>query len=225
MNAATDKTRNLILRTAEKLFAERGIDRVSIRQINLAAGQKNSSATQYHFDNKIGLLEALFDERMAPINERRLEMLGLLEKIGSDIDLRRLVEVIVMPVAEELQSHGAGYYYIPIVAQVSGHPDYHAIARHRDRHATGLQQLLTLIRQQVGDIPQDVIMDRFGMALRQVFSEMADYQRLHATGKPFEETGMSLFVNGLIDAVTAQFAAPVSEATRRVLDRKKKKSA
>jgi len=211
-----------ILLTAEKLFAERGVDRVSIRQINLAAGQKNSSATQYHFGTKVGLLEALFDYRMEPINQCRLEMLRELQEAGDEADLRKLVETLVHPLADQLRSQG------PIVAQVTGHPNYYAIAQHRSRHATGLQQLLTLIRKNLADIPEPLIRQRFGMALRQVFNELADYQRLHGrlhgrlnlSGPGVADSGMPLFISGLVDAVTAQFVAPVSAATLHELGRK-----
>jgi AcrR family transcriptional regulator len=231
LNAATEKTRTCILLTAEKLFAEHGIDRVSIRQINLAAGQKNSSATQYHFGTKVGLLEALFDYRMEPINQRRLEMLDELKEAGTENTLCGLVEVLVHPLADQLRTHGAGYYYIPIVAQVTGHPDYHEIAQHRSRHSTGLQQLLILIRKNLPDIPDALILQRFGMALRQVFNELSDYQRLH--GLPHKrgnlsstaDSGMSLLINGLVDVVTAQFSAPVSAATLQELDRQTRQSA
>ena len=229
MNAATEKTRMRILLTAEKLFAERGVDRVSIRQINLAAGQKNSSATQYHFGSKIGLIEALFDYRMEPINQHRLEMLRELKEAGDEANLRGLVEALVHPLADQLRSQGTGYYYIPIVAQVTGHPNYHAIAQHRSRHGTGLQQLLTLIRKNLADVSEPLIRQRFGMALRQVFSELADYQRLNrrlnSSGSGIADSGMPLFISGLVDAITAQFAVPVSTATLHELSRKPRKSA
>ncbi|MDP6675401.1 MAG: helix-turn-helix domain-containing protein [Gammaproteobacteria bacterium] len=211
--------------TAEKLFAERGIDRVSIRQINLAAGQKNSSATQYHFGTKIALLEALFDYRMEPINQHRLEMLRELEAAGDTDNLQRLIGALVQPLAEQLKSQGAGYYYIPIVAQVIGHPNYHEIARHRSHHGAGLQWLLTLIKKNLPVIPEALILQRFGMALRQVFNELADYQRLNLSGPVATGTGMPLFISGLVDAVTAQFAAPVSAATLQEFEKKQQKSA
>lgn len=38
-------TRNKIIRVAVRLFAERGIDGVSLNDINKAAGQRNKNAT------------------------------------------------------------------------------------------------------------------------------------------------------------------------------------
>src|SRR6266851_4179184 len=67
---ARDSRDRLIL-TAERLFAERGIDGVSLRARNLAAGQKNVSGLQYHFGTKAGLLAAVFGYRVPEIEARR----------------------------------------------------------------------------------------------------------------------------------------------------------
>lgn len=67
-----------ILQAAERLFSERGIDGVSLREITTAAGV-NSAAAHYHFGSKDAVLEALFTLRARPIVERREEMLGQLK--------------------------------------------------------------------------------------------------------------------------------------------------
>jgi AcrR family transcriptional regulator len=51
-NARGEATRELILITAERLFAERGIAAVPLRDIGIAAGQKNNVAVQYHFGDR-----------------------------------------------------------------------------------------------------------------------------------------------------------------------------
>ena len=48
-------TRGRILDAAEQLFYQRGIDNVSLADINQAAGQKNRNALQYHFGDKTAL--------------------------------------------------------------------------------------------------------------------------------------------------------------------------
>ena len=54
-------TREQLIAAAETLFAERGIEGVSLREINAAAGQRNASSIQYHFGNRDGLLAAVID--------------------------------------------------------------------------------------------------------------------------------------------------------------------
>ena len=59
MRKDTQETRRRIIDTAERLFAERGVEITSLVEIAKAAGQKNRSALQYHFTNKEGLLNAV----------------------------------------------------------------------------------------------------------------------------------------------------------------------
>ena len=49
---ASQQTREELILAAERLFSEFGIDAVSLRQINAAAGQRNSSAAHYQFGSK-----------------------------------------------------------------------------------------------------------------------------------------------------------------------------
>jgi len=49
MRKDTLLTRQKIIATAERLFAERGIDAVSLHEITRESGQKNKSALSSHF--------------------------------------------------------------------------------------------------------------------------------------------------------------------------------
>ncbi len=58
-----------ILLVAMRLFAEHGLDRVSLKDISDAAGNRNKSAVRYHFESKRGLIDALLrrlDEDLSP---------------------------------------------------------------------------------------------------------------------------------------------------------------
>src|SRR5579859_2989473 len=71
----TGSTRDLLLDTAERLFAAHGISGVSLREIGLAANQRNNGVTQYHFGDKAGLVRAIFERRAATVNDRRVQLL------------------------------------------------------------------------------------------------------------------------------------------------------
>jgi AcrR family transcriptional regulator len=77
---------------AERLFAEHRIAGVSLREVGPAAGQRNNSAAQYHFGDKDGLVAAIFERRMTPIDRRRRAMLA-----DSDGSISSLVRTIVEP--------------------------------------------------------------------------------------------------------------------------------
>jgi AcrR family transcriptional regulator len=72
-------TKEKILNAAERLFARNGLERVSMRDITQAASV-NLAAINYHFGSKDGLIEAVFDRRLTPLNEQRLAALGVVEK-------------------------------------------------------------------------------------------------------------------------------------------------
>jgi len=55
-------TREVLLRAAERLFAEQGIARTSTRQITAEAGISRD-AVHYHFGSKSGLVLAIVDAR------------------------------------------------------------------------------------------------------------------------------------------------------------------
>jgi AcrR family transcriptional regulator len=95
-----------LVEAAERLFAQRGIESVSLRDIAAEAGQRNHSATQYHFGDRAGLVAAVFDHRMREVNVRRHALLDELAT-GSSGDVARLVEATIRPLIEVVaESHG-----------------------------------------------------------------------------------------------------------------------
>ncbi len=69
--AAADKpTRERILEVAERLFADQGYNRVSLRSIT-AAADANMAAVHYYFRSKEALLKAIFEHRVQPLSEER----------------------------------------------------------------------------------------------------------------------------------------------------------
>ena len=61
-------TRDLLLEVAGRLFAERGFDGVSIRDITREAGV-NLGAVTYHFGSKVELFRAIIIEKTKPLSE------------------------------------------------------------------------------------------------------------------------------------------------------------
>jgi AcrR family transcriptional regulator len=64
---ANRSTRDVILDAAERHFAERGFDGVSVREIAADAGLKNQASLYHHFRNKRHLYEAVLGRGIEPI--------------------------------------------------------------------------------------------------------------------------------------------------------------
>ncbi len=78
---APASTRERILDAAEQLFATKGIDGVSLREITMVAGV-NIAAVHYHFGSKEAVLEELFTLRGGPIAQQRLDLLAAIPRNG-----------------------------------------------------------------------------------------------------------------------------------------------
>ena len=61
-------TRSRLQRQAERLFAERGVYQVTVREITVAAGQRNPSVVHYHFASMDGLRQVILDTHEAPLD-------------------------------------------------------------------------------------------------------------------------------------------------------------
>jgi AcrR family transcriptional regulator len=100
-----DAARALLVEAAERLFAERGIEGVSLRDVSAAAGQRNHNAAQYHFGDRLGLVAAVYENRMRIVDERRR---AYLEGVA-DNDVRGLVAAIVVPLVEVVAESNGWY--------------------------------------------------------------------------------------------------------------------
>jgi AcrR family transcriptional regulator len=95
-----------ILNTAERLFAENGIDNVSLRTINAEAGY-SAAALHYHFRSREQLLEVLLLLRRQPIMALRGELLQALAAQNKP-SAESLAEALVLPFAQLILSDPEG---------------------------------------------------------------------------------------------------------------------
>jgi AcrR family transcriptional regulator len=97
-----------LLDAAERLVGERGVDGVSLRAINAAAGS-NVAAAHYHFGSKEALVRAVLERRMAVLGEQRCAQLAPLESDPAPSP-RAVAAVFVGPLfAFSVDDEGAPY--------------------------------------------------------------------------------------------------------------------
>jgi AcrR family transcriptional regulator len=117
------RTRERLLDAAELLWGQRGLDGVSLREIRVAAGQRNSSALQFHFGGRDGLRQALAQRHLPRIATHQEQLYRALVAEGRRTDLAGLVEVLIRPVAEYVRRGPSERAWIKIAAQTLGRPD------------------------------------------------------------------------------------------------------
>src|SRR3954463_8147464 len=101
MAGSPHDTKTRILDVAEELFGEQGLDRVSVRDITEAA-KVNIASVSYHFGGKEELIAAVFERRISPVNEARLEALNKVEaKNGTKSPkVEHVIEAFIRPAVE-----------------------------------------------------------------------------------------------------------------------------
>lgn len=201
-------TRDRILRAAERLFAARGIDAVSLREVNREAQQHNTGAVQYHFGDRDGLLKAVVDRHRYDSEPRRHALLDQYEEQGDD-DLRTLTTALVHPIASKLNDTDGGRDYLQIAGQYYARPvSFDRLFPQPEptnsmRRWNGILDTMT---------PSPRLAQR-AAAIRFTFAELAR----RAAEEPSDED--RLFVSHLVDMVTALLSSQPSANTVRLRKR------
>jgi len=199
-----------MIRVAERLFAERGVEAVSLREIGAAAGQRNNSAAQYHFGSKAGLVEAIFALRMAAINDRRLARLSDLDAAGRPTEIGGLVEAYVRPLAESFDDSTGDRWYLRFLARMTADP--HVVDQQPALRpfTAGLDEVLRRFDLALADLPQPIRRERIAALGTLTVHTLA---ALEGTGRD----DVRLLTADLVDMATGLLTAPASPETRRLL--------
>jgi AcrR family transcriptional regulator len=150
-----------LIATAERLFAERGIEAVSLRDITNAA-RANSAAVHYHFGSKDELVRATLEHRAAELAKRRDGYLVAIEHSRRPT-VRQVVAALAMPTAELAadDEHG-GRYYVGFLAALLERPETAAIID--EVYGDQMSRYLDALARVLPDLPADVRVLRFAFA-------------------------------------------------------------
>lgn len=195
-------TKERLLEAAQRLYAERGLDAVSLREINQAAGAKNAIAVQYHFKDRAGMIRAILARHLPDVDARRHALLDQWEAVGEP-DLRLLVGALVRPFAAKLADPG-GREFLQIWAELVNRPQPPVSAVPPD----SLHRWRALVEPLLAE--DAARLHRRFTAILHAALELAR----RARSGP--HTDDRLFTSYLVDVVSAILAAPVSEETRRL---------
>jgi AcrR family transcriptional regulator len=210
-----DTTRERILRAAEALFAEKGVDGVSLREINRAAGAGSAVAVQYHFDDRAGVVRGIVARHRPAIDTARHAVLDHLEAEGG-FDLRDMAGALVRPLAAKLADPDGGPEYLQINAELVHMPRGGTDPAHSDR-ADSLQRWRAVV---------EPLLDPFAVSLHRRFAAIrfsAIELGLRAASAP--HTDDRLFVQQLVDLTTSLLATPVSDEVRRLSEERPRRRA
>lgn len=171
-NARGDVTRLRILKTAEQLFAERGIAAVPLRDIGAAAGQKNNVAVQYHFGDREVLIREVAAYRAARGEQVRAERLAEMLASGNPPGVADLVDAFVRSLACHLEPDN---HYLAFLSRYfierGGYAGLEGLGV-----STTFPTFLAIFRRLLPDIPDSVLDERWTVMTSSAVHTVARYQ-------------------------------------------------
>jgi AcrR family transcriptional regulator len=193
-----------LLDLAERIFAKRGVENVALTQIVAASTQRNRSAMHYHFGSREGVLSALLDRRLAPINARRE---ALLDALPARSDIIAITRATVAALGQTVVEEPWGRDYISVLAQVRFRPQLLGERALEDEHLTGVRRTRRLMAEAARPLRAAVVTERLRWFTDAVVFAMARWARETPPG-PKAAAAM----DALIERLAAFGAAGVAAA-------------
>jgi AcrR family transcriptional regulator len=204
-------TKEIILDTAERLFAKRSFSSVSLREITAEAGV-NLAAVNYHFGSKDALLLAVFRRRAVDLNRERLNLLREAEARAGDAPapLCEIIHALVCPPIRWTQQPGSGQsVFIQFMGRVrtDGTPEMRNLM---DREVGHLHPFADSLARTLAGLPRPEIFWRLHFTLALMHYTITDLRRLDAiSGGICDLTDTEALVARIVGFAVAGFEAPV----------------
>ncbi len=200
-----------LIEAAESLYGRHGLEGVSLRQISIAAGTGNNYAVQYHFGDAGGLIRAILMRRMPEVELKMAQLLARAKAAGRLADTRTLVELLLRPVFEHVNSRGeraCARFLLTLLSAPAGGQYFASVL---DQIPIS-DHIFDLLNAANPDIPLAFLRERQRlvtiMVLNSIFNRYPPYHR--------EEFEPALLENAL-DMASAALTAPVREGVRTML--------
>lgn len=197
-----EATRERLIEAGERLFAQKGVNGVTVAEIHAAAHQKNASALHYHFGSRQGLLIAVIERHQRELDGLRSELLDKLDETAGPGRLRQLVTALASPQAMKLRTK-RGRNYLRLVPQVmhlgAGADDASMVSQ-------SLARAIGLLRDELDDLSPDLAHHRVDVVLHAIASSMSARATARERGKP--DLSDEAFVEDLVSMMTASLCSP-----------------
>ena len=213
-------TRARLIVAAEKLFGEKGIHSVTLKEINGAAGQRNESALHYHFGSKAAFVEAILIHRASDIDADRIVRVDALLATGQEKDLTAVLRATFLPMTNLLETE-EGVRFVRFLSQVLNDPDFDLPNLAMSGRLQGANQANILLIAALGDLAPEIAIQRQRFMVEMAVNSLSIWARHHDSVN--EVAARELFVANLLDSLEGFLTAPVSEATLDALKKFTKK--
>ncbi len=214
-----EQTRARIKRAALRLFALKGLDDVSIREILRASGQRNAGSINYYFSSRAELIAELIRDVARILDARHLERIEALEAQGGPTRMRDVAEILAsftLPEGDDDES--AAYAARFMNMALINHRDlvFDALRDGQDR---GTRRCLVHLRRLAPELPEPLMRDRLTLAMIYLVSVASAQRAAQADEAAWRQRwGRKAFRQNLADTVIGMLTQPASPETLAALE-------
>ena len=175
-------TKTEILNAAEHLFASRGPNATSLRQV-ISRAKVNLAAIHYHFGSKESLLQAVLSRRLVPLNAGRLALLDKYERKSGKraVPLLKVLEALVGPalrLSRDPQQGGA--VFMRLLGRCVLEPDEKIQTMLNQQFHYVLERFTPALRRALPNLPPVDFFWRIHFLVGSMAHTMADSERLRS---------------------------------------------
>ncbi len=213
-------TKEQILDAAEKLFAEHGIEAVSLRSIISEAGV-NLAAIHYHFGSRESLVEAVFERRVGPVNEERIVLLDELEARGGPIEIEDVLRALFGPAIRLSQDTHRGQTFLRICGRFFAEPGDSMRPMFESLFREVIERFTGAFHRALPHLTLTEVFWRTHFAVGAMVHTMLDSRRLMQISGGLCDTGNTdEVIDRMVQFAAAGFKAPVNREANKEVNEK-----
>tara|TARA_A100001037_G_C14965109_1_gene551155 strand:+ start:193 stop:819 length:627 start_codon:yes stop_codon:yes gene_type:complete len=171
-------TKTTILDAAEELFARRGPNATSLRQV-IGRAKVNLAAVHYHFGSKESLLQSVLARRLVPLNAERLALLEEAERRSHRVSLEKILEALVGPALRlSRDPNKGGREFMRLLGRCFTEPDEKIQELLNRQVAAVAERFMPAFQKALPKVPQVDLLWRLHFLVGAMAHTMADAERL-----------------------------------------------
>lgn len=218
-----------LLDAAEQLFAEKGFEAVSVRDITQLA-KTNVAAVNYHFGSRDELLALVMMRYMNPVTEERLARLESVEKnwSGKSPPIEEILDAFVRPLATQVRkSELDERVFYKLVGRIFAQQGDGMPAFIEEQLRQVVERFAKAFGKALPTVPVEELVWRMhfvagGMIHMLIHQDMLQRITNGTAGAPTMEVTLSRFIrfaaNGLREGVAVDAEAPVKKGPQAMFD-------
>lgn len=211
-------TRQRILDAALHVFAQRGFDGATLKEITERAGA-NIAAVNYYFSAKDELARQVLATFVSRVNARRLEALDRCIAAGP-LRLEPLIQAVVAPMIDLSSDQAGGRALVRLILQVRALPNHALTSVLVEQFNPVHERFIEAFQQVLPHLAREDIIWRYDFArgaMMQILGDIdPDVQRLSSLGMPYGSAHLTdeTILLQLVNFIAAGFMTPPMDAKR-----------